>query len=85
LLEVLVQVMQKFPDLQILASAHSPYLLDQLRPEQIRLMTIGRDGYSVCGRLDDHPLFAKWKDEMAPGELWSLFGERWLAEKGVPK
>ena len=85
LLDVLVQVMQKVPDLQILASAHSPYLLDQLRPEQIRLMTIGRDGYSVCGRLDDHPLFAKWKDEMAPGELWSLFGEKWLAEKGVAK
>ena len=39
LLGVLEQVMQKFRDLQILASAHSPYLLDQLRPEQIRLMS----------------------------------------------
>ncbi len=85
LLGVLGQVMQRFPDLQIVAIAHSPYLLDQLRTEQIRLMTIGEDGYSVCGRLEDHPQFAKWKDEMAPGELWSLFGEKWLVEQGATK
>jgi predicted ATPase len=85
LLDVLTRVMQRFPDLQVLASAHSPFLLDHLRPEQIRLMTIGPDGYSVCGRLECHPQFEKWKDEMAPGELWSLFGERWLAEGGQPK
>jgi len=85
LLGILEQVMKRFPDLQILASAHSPYLLDQLKPEQVRVMTIGKDGYSVCGRLDNHPQFAKWKDEMAPGELWSLFGEKWLAAEGVAK
>ncbi|MBI1902973.1 MAG: AAA family ATPase [Planctomycetia bacterium] len=85
LLDVLAKVMQTFPDVQVLASAHSPYLLDHLRPEQIRLMTIDKDGYAACGRLDDHPLFERWKDEMAPGELWSLFGEKWLAEGGMPK
>lgn len=80
LLDVLNKVMDRFPDLQILASAHSPYLLDGLQPEQIRLMTIGEDGYSICGELTDHPEFDQWKEEMAPGELWSLFGEKWLAE-----
>lgn len=79
LLAVLGKLMQCFPDLQIIATAHSPYLLDHLCPEQIRLMTIGNDGYSVCGRLEEHPQFAKWKDEMAPGELWSLFGEKWIS------
>ncbi len=83
LLDVLKKVMQRFSDLQIIASAHSPYLLDQLQPEQIRLMALGKDGYSVCGRLEDNPQFDRWKAEMAPGELWSLFGESWLAEKGV--
>ena len=48
-------------------------------------MTIGDDGYSVCGRLEDHPQFEKWKDEMAPGELWSLFGEKWLVGGGTSK
>ena len=80
LVEVIGQVLEEYPDLQVLATAHSPYLLDQLRPEQVRLMTSGSDGYSVCGRLEDHPQFERWKDEMAPGELWSLFGENWLTE-----
>ena len=48
-------------------------------------MTLDKDGYSVCGRLEDHPQFDKWKAEMAPGELWSLFGEKWLVKKGVAK
>ncbi len=30
--------------------------------------------------LTSHPKFPKWKDEMAPGEMWSLFGEKWVAE-----
>ena len=85
LIEVLRQVMRKFPDLQIIATAHSPYLLDELRPEEIRLMTIGEDGFSVCGRLEDHPQYEKWKDEMAPGELWSLFGEKWLVQGGAAR
>ena len=82
LLKLLKKLMIRNPDIQILASAHSPYLLDSLEPEQVRLMTIGPDGYSVCGRLTDHPQFDKWKDEMAPGELWSLFGENWVADTG---
>jgi predicted ATPase len=85
LLGSIKKVMEKFPELQILATAHSPYLLDQLEPRQIRLMTTGIDGYSLCGRLEDHPQFAQWKDEMAPGELWSLFGEKWIAEKGAAR
>lgn len=83
LLDTLATIMERFPNLQILATAHSPYLLDGLKPEQVRLMTIGADGYSVCGKLTDHPEFEKWKDEMAPGELWSLFGEKWLTEASV--
>jgi hypothetical protein len=53
--------------------------------EQVRLITIGDEGYAVCGRLDQHPEFERWKDEMAPGELWSLFGEKWLAKGSAAK
>jgi predicted ATPase len=80
LLHILRDVMQKFHEVQIIATSHSPYLLDQVQPEEVRLMTVGKDGYSVCGCLEKHPDFDKWKDEMAPGELWSLFGERWIVE-----
>jgi predicted ATPase len=82
LVEVIRQILQKYPDLQVLATAHSPYLLNYLEPEQVRIMAADEDGHALCGRLTDHPKFATWKEEMAPGELWSLFGEKWLADKG---
>ena len=83
LVEVIGQILQKYADLQVLATAHSPYLLNYLTPEQVRIMATGEDGYSRCGRLTDHPKFATWKEEMAPGEMWSLFGEKWLVDTGA--
>lgn len=81
LVEMLREILDRQPDLQIVATSHSPYFLDFLKFEEVRLMTVGDDGYSVCGRLEDHPKFEKWKDELAPGEMWSLFGEKWMTEK----
>ena len=82
LLKLIKKIMDRFPELQILATTHSPYLLDHLEPQEIRLMTTNSDGHAICGRLDDHSEFERWKDEMAPGEMWSLFGEKWLLDKG---
>ena len=77
--------MDRFPDLQVIATAHSPYLLNYLAPEQVRIMTNDSEGHARCGRLTDHPQFETWKDEMAPGEMWSLFGEKWLAGEEAVK
>ena len=79
LVKLVSGLMERFPDLQLLATSHSPYLLDYLRPEQVRIVAAGSDGYTICGLLTDHPKFVKWKDELHPGEMWSLFGEKWLA------
>ncbi len=78
LLSVLSCLMDCYPKLQVLATSHSPYLLDGLRPEQVRCMTTDPEGYAVVNKLGDHPEFAKWQDEMAPGEMWSMFGEKWM-------
>jgi ABC-type branched-subunit amino acid transport system ATPase component len=85
LVEVIQSLQQRFPDLQILATAHSSELLNYLEHEQVRLMAVGADGNSVCGRLLDHPKFGKWKDEFYPGEMWSAFGESWLVEPQAAK
>lgn len=85
LLDTLNTLLARFPELQILATAHSPYLLDRLPPEQVRIMCLDDQGHAACGRLSDHPQFERWKDEMAPGEMWSLFGERWLTEGASAK
>jgi len=73
------QVLDARPELQIVATSHSPYMLDHLRPEEVRLSAIREDGSTVIGRLDDHPDYDRWRDEMTPGEFWSYAGEDWLA------
>jgi len=83
LVTLLRGLLDAIPDLQLAATTHSPFLLNYLDPEQVRLTVTRDDGSTVCGKLMDHPKFAKWKDEFSPGEMWSVFGEKWLAEKGA--
>ena len=83
LVSVLEEILEQFPDLQLLATAHSPFLLNYLRPEQVRVLAAGADGYARSGRLTEHPKFEKWKNEIAPGEMWSIFGEKWPTETGA--
>jgi energy-coupling factor transporter ATP-binding protein EcfA2 len=80
LIEVLRRHLDQNPQMQIIATSHSPYLLDCLEPQEVRLTTLRDDGTVVCGRLDEHPNFEKWKEAMTPGEFWSMVGENWLLE-----
>ena len=80
LVSLLRKLLDQNPDMQIVATSHSPYLLDHLKPEEVRLTTLRDDGSVACGRLDEHPEFGKWKEEMTTGEFWSLVGEKWLVE-----
>lgn len=64
--------------LQIIATSHSPYILDKLEPNEVRVTGLGEDGSVVIAPLTDHPAYEKWKDSMTPGEFWSHTGEDWL-------
>ncbi len=81
LIALLRGLLETNPDLQILATTHSPYMLDCMEPNEVRMTFLGDDGATVCAALASHPKFEKWKDEMTPGEMWSLFGEKWLVEE----
>jgi energy-coupling factor transporter ATP-binding protein EcfA2 len=81
LVGLLRKLLDEMPDLQIVATTHSPYLLDQMRPEEVRLTTRRPDGSVACGRLDEHPDFERWREAMTPGEFWSMVGEKWVAER----
>ena len=80
LVAVIRAFMQENPDVQLIATSHSPYLVDCLDYEQVRIMFRALDGGVRIGRPSEHPDFKKWKEEMAPGEFWSMIGEKWLAE-----
>ena len=65
-------------NVQILATSHSPYLVDALKPEEVRLTGLLADGTATICNLTDHPDFERWKEEMSPGEFWSTVGEDWI-------
>ena len=68
------------PALQIVATSHSPYLVDQFSPKEVRLLSAAEDGSIGCASLSDHPEFTRWRDGMASGEFWSTVGEKWVTE-----
>jgi predicted ATPase len=69
------------PSLQVVATSHSPYLLDYLEADEVLLTSLDEDGYASVRALSDHPEYDRWKGVMAPGEFWSTVGEAWVVQK----
>ena len=80
LVRQLRRVQEQYPELQVVATSHSPYLLDHFKAEEILLTSLDEEGYAVVKPLTDHPEYERWKDLMAPGEFWSTVGESWITE-----
>lgn len=68
-------------ELQIIATSHSPYLLDHFDPEDVLVTALRADGSTACAPLTAHPDFERWKSTTHAGELWSFLGDDWVAEQ----
>ncbi len=78
LVDLLRKLLDQFPDLQIIATSHSPFILDRLEPNEVRVTGLRDDGSAVIARLEDAPEFDRWKESMTPGEFWSHMGDDWV-------
>jgi predicted ATPase len=85
LVDLLHDLLSAVPDIQIVATSHSPYILDRLEPKEVRVTALQEDGSVVCRPLTDHPDFERWKNSMSPGEFWSTFYEDWLTKSRTPQ
>jgi len=85
LIGVLRKLLVQFPDLQIIATSHSPYILDRLEWSEVWVTSLGDDGATLCKPLTAHPDFERWKDSMSPGEFWGTFYEDWLTKPRNPQ
>jgi predicted ATPase len=82
LIQHLRQLLDSRPDLQIIATTHSPYLVEHLKYEEVLAMTQSpEDGRSRIAPLAKHPDADRWRDEMSAGEFWSSVGEEWVNER----
>lgn len=75
-------ILDREPDLQIVCTTHSPYLLDLFAPEEVRVMAIDAERRTHVRALSDHPDIEKWKIGTQTGELWATLGESWVLEAG---
>ena len=56
---------------QLIVTTHSPFFIDPLRPEEVRVLYRGRDGYTRAQRVSDIPGIQAFLDQGAKlGELW---------------
>jgi predicted ATPase len=78
LMQVFKEIIKAHPDLQIIFTTHSPYIIDALEPAQVHVLGIGTDGFTHTKRLDEHP-DAEWaKQTLTTGEFWDAEGEDWV-------
>jgi hypothetical protein len=78
LMKQLKELLTQFPDLQIVCTTHSPYILDGVDPSDVRVFYPRGDGGIVTKRLSDHPDAQRAKGMLTSGELWSAESEAWV-------
>jgi predicted ATPase len=81
LVKVLRAAQKANPNLQIIATTHSPYLLGCFEAQEVRIFARKPDGSAACSKLTDHPDYEHWKDSLDPGEFWASVGEEWVLAK----
>lgn len=65
-----------FANLQIVATTHSPYVLDELEVEDVQVFALRDDVVVVTKSLAEHPDAASTRGMVSAGQLWSMDPER---------
>ncbi|WP_437929576.1 ATP-binding protein [Sorangium sp. So ce291] len=77
LIKMLHAALAAAPDAQIIATSHSPYLVDALEPNEVVVLGRGAGGQVAARRLSENPK-AKLLEVLTSGELWTAEGEGWV-------
>lgn len=80
LVEVIGRLLAEKPDLQIIATTHSPALVDLVHPDAVVIMASDANGHAHARTLSDNPRYNEWRKTLTPGEMWPYFGESWVTE-----
>ncbi|HET7503204.1 MAG TPA: AAA family ATPase [Kofleriaceae bacterium] len=68
--------LEDFANTQIIATTHSPYVLDEVTPANVIAFALRDDGTVASKPLSEHPDAPKVNGALRAGELWSLDAER---------
>ncbi len=79
LVRALRTILDTRPDLQIVASSHSPFLLQEIPAADVRVLGFIPGGVA-CRALTSHPDYATWMSVLSTGEMWANLGEDWVGD-----
>ncbi len=80
LVKQLRRLQETRPGLQIIFSSHSPYIIDEMDPEDVWLFATDKDGCSRSAKLSEHPDAKRAMEVLTTGEFWSAEGEEWVLD-----
>lgn len=80
LVRALRTILDRNPDLQIVCTSQSPYLLDSIDPAEVRVLALDSDRHTHVRPLTDHPRFEEVRFGTQTGELWATLGESWVLD-----
>ncbi|MEA5550621.1 AAA family ATPase [Anabaena cylindrica UHCC 0172] len=83
LMTVFKEIIAENPNLQIIFTTHSPYIIDALAPSQVHILNNSKSGFTIAKRLDEHPDVEWAKETLTTGEFWDAEGEDWVVEGEV--
>lgn len=80
LVKQLRALLARDPELQIIVTTHSPYILDAVDVDDVRVFATRADGSVAVKPLAQHPTAGRTKGTLSAGQLWSLDDEStWVA------
>jgi predicted ATPase len=68
--------LDEFKDTQIVATTHSPFVLDEVSPSEVIAFALRDDGTVAAKPLSEHPDAPRVNGSLKAGELWTLDAER---------
>lgn len=77
-IQALRGILDSEKDLQIIATTHSPYLLDHFAEPEVIVLKRNKPGVVAAKRFSEHPKWRTSEPVMAVGEFWSAVGEDWV-------
>lgn len=83
-LREIVDTLKLLPEqknVQVILTTHSPYLLDLVEPENVRVFTKDEEGAATAIRMSDVPDVESWRKDFMSGEIWTSLPEKEMAAK----
>jgi predicted ATPase len=82
LIRQIKRLLDEMPEVQIVATSHSPFILDELDSADVRVFARRPDGSVAVKSLAAHPEASKMKGALSAGQIWTLDPEeKWVTSE----